>query len=393
MFKLLEHIFINKKYHEMNNEKRSALGVLTSILALIFNVILSFFKILVGFLFSCLSIVTDGFNNLSDSLSSIISLIGFKISKKSPDENHPYGHERIEYISALILATIIIFLGISLGKTSLEKIINNEQIILDHFYILIIVVSASILIKTYMVFIYHHVYKLTNSLTINASMHDSINDCISSTIILISIIIAKFTNFSIDAYLALALCVYMIISGIKIMLESISSLLGEAPKKEEMQMIEEEILQYDKVLGAHDLIIHKYGKDKIYATIHVEMDAKDDILESHAIIDNIERNFKVKHNINLCIHLDPIELDDELTLKLKHALDDIIKDTNYGYHDFRLIKRKDEIKILFDLIISYEDNKNKYFILADIEKKLIKKAKEIKDTDYILIIDIDNKGE
>ena len=393
MFKLLEHIFINKKYHEMNNEKRSALGVLTSILALIFNVILSFFKILVGFLFSCLSIVTDGFNNLSDSLSSIISLIGFKISKKSPDENHPYGHERIEYISALILATIIIFLGISLGKTSLEKIINNEQIILDHFYILIIVVSASILIKTYMVFIYHHVYKLTNSLTINASMHDSINDCISSTIILISIIIAKFTNFSIDAYLALALCVYMIISGIKIMLESISSLLGEAPKKEEMQMIEAEILQYDKVLGAHDLIIHKYGKDKIYATIHVEMDAKDDILESHAIIDNIERNFKVKHNINLCIHLDPIELDDELTLKLKHALDDIIKDTNYGYHDFRLIKRKDEIKILFDLIISYEDNKNKYFILADIEQKLIKKAKEIKDTDYILIIDIDNKGE
>lgn len=393
MFKLLEHIFINKKYHEMNNEKRSALGVLTSILALIFNIILSFFKILVGFLFSCLSIVTDGFNNLSDSLSSVISLIGFKISKKSPDENHPYGHERIEYISALILATIIIFLGISLGKTSLEKIINNEQIILDHFYILIIVVSASILIKTYMVFIYHHVYKLTNSLTINASMHDSINDCISSTIILISIIIAKFTNFSIDAYLALALCVYMIISGIKIMMESISSLLGEAPKKEEIQMIEAEILQYDKVLGAHDLIIHKYGKDKIYATIHVEMDAKDDILESHEIIDNIERNFKVKHNINLCIHLDPIELDDELTLKLKHALDDIIKDTNYSYHDFRLIKRKDEIKILFDLIISYEDNKNKYFILADIEKKLIKKAKEIKDTDYILIIDIDNKGE
>ena len=393
MFKLLEHIFINKKYHEMNNEKRSALGVLTSILALVFNIILSFFKILVGFLFSCLSIVTDGFNNLSDSLSSIISLIGFKISKKSPDENHPYGHERIEYISALILATIIIFLGISLGKTSLEKIINNEQIILDHFYILIIVVSASILIKTYMVFIYHHVYKLTNSLTINASMHDSINDCISSTIILISIIIAKFTNFSIDAYLALALCVYMIISGIKIMMESISSLLGEAPKKEEIQMIEAEILQYDKVLGAHDLIIHKYGKDKIYATIHVEMDAKDDILESHAIIDNIERNFKVKHNINLCIHLDPIELDDELTLKLKHALDDIIKDTNYGYHDFRLIKGKDEIKILFDLIISYEDNKNKYFILADIEKKLIKKAKEIKDTDYILIIDIDNKGD
>ena len=169
-------------------------------------------------------------------------------------------------------------------------------------------------------------------------MHDSINDCISSTIILISIIIAKFTNFSIDAYLALALCVYMIVSGIKIMMESISSLLGEAPKKEEMQMIEAEILSYDKVLGAHDLIIHKYGKDKIYATIHVEMDAKDDILESHAIIDNIERNFKVKHNINLCIHLDPIELDDELTLKLKHALDDIIKDTNYSYHDFRLIK-------------------------------------------------------
>lgn len=393
MFKLFEHFIIDKKYQEMDNDKRSALGMLASIIALIFNILLSFFKILIGALFLCMSVMTDGFNNLSDSLSSIVSLIGFKISKKSPDKNHPYGHQRIEYISALILALIIIFLAFNLGKTSLEKIINNEEMILDNFYIIIIVLASSILIKTYMALMYYYVYKKTESISINASMHDSINDCISTSIILVSLILAKYIGNSLDAYLALILCIYMLISGIKIILSSISSLIGEAPKQEEIKMIQEEILKNEKVLGVHDLIIHKYGKDKIFATIHVEMNSKDDILESHEVIDNIERDFKINHNINLCIHLDPIEVDDKLTLELKSALEEILKDTNYNYHDFRLIKKKDEIKILFDLIIDYEDNKYKNKIIEDIKSNLITKSKDIYDTNYDIIVDVDNKGE
>ena len=393
MFKLFEHFIIDKKYQEMDNDKRSALGMLASIIALIFNILLSFLKILIGALFLCMSVMTDGFNNLSDSLSSIVSLIGFKISKKSPDKNHPYGHQRIEYISALILALIIIFLAFNLGKTSLEKIINNEEMILDNFYIIIIVLVSSILIKTYMALMYYYVYKKTESISINASMHDSINDCISTSIILVSLILAKYIGISLDAYLALILCIYMLISGIKIIISSISSLIGEAPKQEEIKMIQEEILKNEKVLGVHDLIIHKYGKDKIFATIHVEMNSKDDILESHEVIDNIERDFKINHNINLCIHLDPIEVDDKLTLELKSALEEILKDTNYNYHDFRLIKKKDEIKILFDLIIDYEDNKYRNKIIEDIKSNLITKSKDIYDTNYDIIVDVDNKGE
>ena len=394
MFKLLEHLFIEKKYKDkMDDNKRVAYGVLSSIVGIICNVFLCILKLIVGFIFQSISIITDGINNLSDSASSVVGLIGFKLSKKSPDEQHPYGHERIEYISALFVACSIVVISIILGKTSIEKIINHSNMNLDKFYIVVTLLVASIIVKLWMMLVYKKVYLKINSLTSKASSQDSLNDVITNVIILVSLIIAYYTDISLDAYLALALSAYMLFGGVKIAIETISVLIGEATSEEEIKNIEKEIASYDHILGVHDLFIHKYGPNKTFATIHCEMDANMNMIDCHNIIDEIERDFKAKHNIFLTIHLDPVEKDDEDSLIYKNIISNIISKDGYSFHDFRLVKGTNYIKILFDLVIPYKMNKDSDKILSDIKDKFMNQIKEEnidKDISYQLIIDVDN---
>lgn len=396
MFKLLEHLFIKKKYPEaMDDNKRAAYGIMSSIVGIICNVFLCILKLIVGLIFQSIAIITDGINNLSDSASSIVGLIGFKLSKKSPDEQHPYGHERIEYISALFVACSILVISIILGKTSIEKIINHSNMNLDKFYIVVILLVTSILIKLWMMFVYRQVYTKINSLTSKASSQDSLNDVITNVIILISLIVAYYTNISLDAYLALALSAYMLFGGAKIAIETISVLIGEATSKEEIKNIEKEILAYNYILGVHDLFIHKYGPNKTFATIHCEMDASMNMIDCHNIIDEIERDFKAKHNIFLTIHLDPVEKDDQDSAIYKSIITNITSKDGYKFHDFRIVKGTDYIKILFDLEIPYKKSKDSEKIVEDIKGDFMNQIKNEninKNISYQLIIDVDNNG-
>ena len=391
MFKIAEYLFIKRKHLDINEYNTKAkYGIISSIFGLICNILLCVFKVIVGLIFQSIAIITDGVNNITDSFASIISLIGFKISKKEADEHHPYGHERIEYISALMVAVLIISLAIILGKNSLLKIINKETMDLSKFYLILILLISSILIKTWMALIYSYSFKKTKFMTLKADISDSINDIIATSFILISLIVAKIFDLNLDGYLGLALALYMLFSGIKLMVETISPLIGEAPDKKEVDKYLNNILAYDKILGAHDLILHHYGANKIYATVDVEMNRCLDIMDCHNIIDKIERDFKNNYNILLKIHLDPIDLEDEDIIKYRSVLENILKDSNHSFHDFRLIKSDDNIKILFDLIIPFQENKDKNKIVDEIKEKLLKKYKEIKDINYEFIIDVDN---
>ena len=326
MFKLLENIFINKKYPKeiMNNEKRSAYGILSSIFGIVCNIILCSIKIISGVIFASISLVADGINNLSDGASSITSLIGFKLAQTPPDDEHPYGHERIEYISALFVSIFIIIVGILLGKSSIEKLISKEEMDLSKFYLLIGILGVSILIKMWMGLVYLNVSKKINSLTIKATSQDSFNDCITTFAILISLIISKLTSFNLDAYLGLAVAIFILINGIKLCFETISPLLGEAPSEEYVKKMISKILSYDGILGVHDLVMHNYGPDKYFATIHCEVDSKVDVMISHEVIDQIERDIRSDFNIELTIHLDPIDTSDDFTNELKNILENII---------------------------------------------------------------------
>ena len=391
MFKLFEHLFITKKYPDkMDDNKRVAYGLLSSTIGIICNVFLCILKLIVGIIFASISIITDGLNNLSDSASSIVGLIGFKLSKKSPDENHPYGHERIEYISALFVSCSIIVLSIILAKTSIEKIINHSNMDLSKFYLVVILLVVSILVKMWMMFVYRYVYKRIDSLTSKASSQDSLNDVIATSIILVSLIIAYYTNIALDAYLALGLALYMLVGGIKLAIETISVLIGEATSKEDIKTIEKEILSYDNILGVHDLFIHKYGPNKTFASIHCEMDASMNMVDCHNIVDAIERDFKTKHNISLTIHIDPVEKEDSDTIFYKNIITTIVTKYEYKFHDFRIVKGTNYIKILFDLVIPYKMNNESEQIVKSIKEEFMKEIDSKDDINYQLIIDVDN---
>lgn len=393
MFKLLEYLFINKKYKKdaLTNDVRTAYGTLTSVIGIICNLILSIVKILAGILASSISLTADGINNLTDGAASITTLIGFRLAKTPADGRHPFGHERIEYICGMFVSLFILVVGVLLGKESIDKIINNEKMDLSRFYLLLGILIFSIILKFWMGFVYKNTGKKIHSLTIIAASQDSFNDCISTFAVLIALIIAKITSWQLDGYLGIAVSIFILINGVKLVLETMSPLIGEAPNKEMVDQMVKKIKAYPGVLGVHDLAIHSYGPGKLFVTIHVEVDCKVDILISHEIIDTIERDFLNNDGIELTIHLDPIDMTDELTNKLREVLDKIVKEiNNITFHDFRIVKGEKSINVLFDVVRPYDCKLSNDELVEEIKTEFISKAKKISNVDYHLIIEVDN---
>jgi len=279
-----------RNYEDIKNPiVRESYGKFSSILGIICNVLLCTSKILVGLIFNSVSITADGINNLSDAGSSVITLIGFKLASKPADKDHPFGHARIEYIAGLIVSFIILLLGVELIKTSFAKIISPEP--LDFSIIMVIVLILSILVKLFMYFANINLSKRITSATIKATAKDSLNDVIATSAVLASVIISKLTNLQLDGYIGMLVAVFIIFSGIEILKEILNPLLGEPPSKDLVNTVVKKIMSYDGVINIHDLVIHNYGANKYFATVHVEVSYKEDILESHDMIDNIERDF------------------------------------------------------------------------------------------------------
>lgn len=385
MTELIIRKFIKNHKDTENSQVRAAYGKLAGFVGIICNILLFAAKIIVGTIARSVSITADAVNNLSDASSSIISLIGFKLAERPADEDHPYGHGRYEYLSALTVAVIILVIGVDLFKSGVEKILNPAASKLS--LATIVVLTLSILIKLWMMLFNKKIGKRINSSALIATAADCRNDVITTLSVLAASIISHYTSFDLDGFVGVAVAVFILISGLGLIKETINPMLGTAPDAQYVERIKNKLLSYDKVIGMHDLMIHDYGPCRRFASVHVEMAAEDDVLESHDIIDNIELDFKNNEGLHLVIHYDPILTKNPLTNDIRAQVDKAVKEIDHrlSIHDLRVVPGTTHTNIVFDCVKPHE---------VDIQpKELIKlineKVKTI-DSKYNCVITIDD---
>ncbi len=341
-----------KEYENVKDSKvRESYGMLGSVVGIIVNAFLSVSKIVVGTIFNSISITADGVNNLSDAGSSVVTLIGFKISGKPADKDHPFGHARIEYLTGLAVGVIIILLGVELIKSSIDKIRNPVD--LSFSWIMVFVLILSIATKIWLSYFNYKLGDRISSSTMKATATDARNDVLATSAVLISVFIAKFTDFSIDGYMGMMVALFIIYSGITILKDILNPLLGEMPDSDFIESIENKIMSYKGIINIHDLVVHNYGPNRYFATVHAEVDANEDIMKSHDMIDNIERDFSRDLNINLVIHLDPVITNDKEINHLRSFSEKIVKeiDETLSIHDFRVVKGETHTNLIFDVLV------------------------------------------
>ena len=334
---------------------RGRCGVLAGIVGICCNTLLCIAKILIGFISGSLAITADGVNNLSDAASSIMTLLCFHISQKPPDDEHPYGHARVEYLSGLAVAALILIVGFQLAKESVGKIIDPSPVAFS--WILVSVLVISILVKLWMAVFNRRLGKSIGSSALQATAADSRNDVISTGAVLAAALISHFAKIELDGYMGLAVAIFIICSGISIGKETIKPLLGAPPDPELVKMVGEETLNFDpKVLGYHDLVVHDYGPGQCFASIHAELDHKLDPLEAHELLDNIEKMFREKHHIHMVIHYDPIVTDDAELNHMKEFVSQklLTIDERLQIHDFRMVRGSEHTNLIFDIVLPHD---------------------------------------
>jgi cation diffusion facilitator family transporter len=386
MFKILTSLFIKDRYNYNNADVRTRYGVLCGLIGIISNLLISISKMIAGFLAGSIAITADGINSLTDSASSVVTLIAFKMANAPADPEHPFGHERLEYVSGLIISFVILIIGAFLAESSIQKIITPVEIDTTKFVLLVSILVVSILVKIWQGRFYKQAGKLINSTTLIASSVDSLSDVFSTFAVLLAIIVSRLWGLKIDGYMGLAVSIFIIINGLQLIKDTISPLLGEAPRKEFVESITDKIKSYDGVLGYHDLVIHSYGPAKIFITVHVEVDARVDITISHDMIDNIEQDFLKEYNFNVVIHMDPVDCCNEYTLLLKEEIAEIIKDIDsyIDFHDFRIVKGVTHTNVLFDVVVPNKYHLTDQELIQVITKKVKEKHKKL---NLIIVID------
>ena len=352
LIKFLIRRFIKNSDDITNSSVRNSYGVLGGVVGIFVNLLLSVTKLLIGIIVSSIAITADGFNNLSDALSSIITIVGFKMASKPADEEHPFGHGRIEYISALIVAFLVMFVGFQFVKSSITKIMTPEKITFE--LIPFILLLFSILLKLWLSHFNKTVGKIINSSALKAASVDALGDVFTSSCVAISFLVSKFTSIPVDGYFGLLVALFILYSGFNLIKETLNPLLGEAPDPELVKNIKEMVLSYNKILGVHDLIIHNYGPGKAMASIHAEIPSDISVIEIHDIIDTAEREISEKLDIHLVIHMDPICINDEENIMTLKEIKNIIN-TNPNFasiHDLRVIGAGEHKTLLFDAVVN-----------------------------------------
>ncbi len=377
MVNILRKIFI-KNYNNIQEEHvRVGHGKLAGFFGIFSNMILFVIKLIAGILSASISIIADSINNLSDMGSSIITLVGFKLASAPADEEHPYGHQRIEYITGLVVSIIILFVGGSLLLSSIQKMINYEPMYIEKkiLYISIVILSVSILLKIWQAYFNFKIGKIIHSVALKATSKDSLNDCISTSALLIGNIVLLFIQdipFSLDGLLGILVSLFIIISGFKLIKETIDPLIGVSTNEEFVQKVIELLKSDPVVLGYHDLACHMYGPTKCFMTIHVEVDANQKILDVHDSIDNLERKVHEQFGIDLTIHMDPIVIDNEVINDLRQRVKGAIKEIHpkLSMHDFRVVVGTTHINIIFDLVRPYKFEISDETILRGLQEKI-----------------------
>ena len=374
------NLFISKKNRENEADKRKAYGSVTSAIGIGGNILLATIKLIAGLLSASVAIMADAFNNLSDAGSSLITLISFKLSSKPADKDHPFGHARMEYIASMVVSFIILLVGFELFSSSgklLLGITESEAKALT--LVPIIILSVSIALKLLLGIFYLRAAKIIDSSVIKAAAMDSFSDTLSTTAVLISTIVIKLTDwYMIDAIVGIAVSVLIIVAGLKILNETKNALLGEAPVEETVDAIKKVVARYPAVIGIHDLMVHNYGPKNFIASLHAEVDGKDDIYELHDMIDNVERQIKNELGILCTIHMDPIVTDDETCNELRSFLIETMSELGYNYdvHDFRVVVGNTHTNLIFDIVVPFDVKISEGEIVETVSRAVNKKRNE-----------------
>lgn len=385
----MQNWLVKKFVHDYENvhdiSVRASYGKLSGKVGIFCNAFLFAVKFIMGTISGSVSITADAVNNLSDAASSVISLIGFKMAEKPADEDHPYGHARYEYLSGLTVAVMIILIGFELFKTSFDKVLHPSTV--DFSIALVIVLAVSILIKLWMALFNKSLGKKINSSALEATAADSRNDVISTSAVLVAAVISHFFKINLDGYMGIAVAVFILYSGIGLVKDTLDPLLGKAPEPELVDYIQKKILSYDGVLGTHDLMIHDYGPGRKFASVHVEMAAEGDVLKSHDVIDNIERDFLSKDNLNIIVHYDPIVTKDDIVNDFRSWLMEQVKsiDPHLSIHDLRIVPGNSHTNLVFDCVMPHCINVSPSELKAEIRRLV-----NIKYPNYYCVITIDS---
>ena len=369
-----------EKYNTNTPQSRAAAGKLSGLVGLLCNIVLFAAKLAVGILTGSVSVTADAMNNLSDAVSSVVTLIGFKLAEKPADADHPYGHARYEYLSGLAVAGLILVIGVELGKSSFEKILNPEPV--EFSWPLAAVLVGAVLVKLWLSLFNRRLAKKISSTALMATAADSRNDAISTTAVLIAAGLQMAFSWQLDGWMGLAVAAFILYSGVNLAKETISPLLGETASPELRQVIVDVVTGDEKVLGYHDLMVHDYGPGQRFASIHVEMDRREDPLECHERIDELERQCMQLHNIHLVIHYDPVITDDPELQRLKLVTQSLLTriDQRISLHDFRMLTVENQARIFFDVALPADLMERKDRIKQRLDEMLMESEPTVSQT-------------
>jgi len=384
MTDLILRIFVRDHKNTEDPAVRDKCGRVAGAVGIVTNFLLFLMKIIVGTVFHSVSVTADAVNNLTDSGSSVVTLIGFKMASKPADEKHPFGHARIEYLSGVIVSFIVIFLGLQLGMSSIEKIITPEENALTPVALVVLVIS--ILAKLWQCLFYRKVGRMIKSESVEATSKDSRNDVIATSVVLLGAVITMLTGVNLDGYMGAAVALFIVFSGVQLTISTADPLLGQAPEGELVQTITEKMLSYPGIIGMHDLAVHNYGVGRCFASAHCEVDAKNDILVSHDLIDNIERDFSRDLGIHMVIHLDPVIVGDARTDALHCKVQSLVTALypTVTIHDFRVIWGVTHSNIVFDAAVPFAVKDSDAVITQKLEAEIQKL-----DPNYRTVVTID----
>jgi cation diffusion facilitator family transporter len=379
-------LFVKDYKNTENRQTRSAIGKLAGTTGILCNGLLFLGKLAVGIFSGAVSVIADGLNNLSDFFSSVVTLLGFRLAQRPADKEHPYGHARYEYISALVVAASILFIGFELAKTSVERIFAPQPVLFSYLTVGVLVFSLAV--KGWLWYFYGKLGKRIDSESLKASAIDSRNDVITSAVVLLGCLISKFSGFELDGYMGLGVAVFILYSGVRLAKETMSPLLGQRADKALEEKIRALVLENEKVLGLHDLLIHDYGPGKCHATVHVELSAEQDLLECHDMIDEIEWQVLQQLNVHLVIHYDPVLQNDGEWLQMQRTVEEILAriEPELSVHDFRIARGAKERKLVFDLAVPYDLSNRRQEYKKRLEEELVKQGLH-----YTTVIRFDRK--
>jgi len=375
-----------KDYDKIEDNKvREKYGILSSFVGIICNIILFSAKFIIGAMSNSIAIISDGFNNLSDCASCIVTMFGYKMAAKPADKDHPFGHGRMEYLTALVIAVVILFVGVELLKGSWSKITNPDEI--DFSAVALIVIIISILIKVWMGFFNRVLGTRINSSVMLATSKDSFNDVIATGASLIALVASLFTDAPVDGIMGIIVSVFILLSGYGIIKETIDQLLGQPADEALVNNIKAMVEESAYAIGMHDLIIHCYGPGNLIGSVHIEVDGKGNIMEIHDAIDELERNIYDELGVMITVHMDPVETDNEEINKAKAMVETIIKkiDSDLSMHDFRMVAGPSHTNLIFDIVIPYDCKLSQKFIKDEIDHRL-----KAYDKIYYTVITFDN---